>query len=404
MMERMARWRRTVRSSGSLAALIVFLASCTGSPPSAPPSFSPPASAGSALWAARYATGGLVSEGRAVAQAERFDVIGALPWTYRNDVAAMKAANPGLILLAYMNATFAQRHEGHRYPAAWYLRDANGNRVRSRNFGNYLMDPTDPAWIHDRVETCGRFLRVSHYDGCILDMLGTAPVNAGYVTAAPIDPSTGQPWTADAWLQATSALGTAVKRGNAQALVVGNGLQDGTRFFDQTAPSSAILEGIDGGIAETWLRNAAQPLDRYPNVAAWQRSIDMLHATDADVFVMTKTWTAGTPEEKEAWHRFAYASFLLGYAGHAYFTYSSALVASVASDRLADTTAIGAPVESYERVGRVFERRFTGGLVVVNPGATSTTTRLDGTLRGADGQPIRSIDLGPHGAAILTAA
>jgi hypothetical protein len=404
MMGRMGRWRRTLRSSGSLAALIVFLASCTGSMPPTPPSSPLSASAGSALWAARYATGGLVTEGRAVAQAERFDVIGALPWTYRDDAAAMKAANPGLVLLAYLNATFAQRHEGHRYPASWYLRDANGNRVRSRNFGNYLMDPTNAAWIHDRVETCARFLRISHYDGCILDMLGTAPVNAGYVTAAPIDPSTGQPWAADTWLQATSALAGAVKSGNPQAVVVGNGLQDGTRFFEPTAPSSAILEGIDGGIAETWLRNAAQPIDRYPDVAAWQRSVDMLGATDADVFVMTKTWTAGTPEQKEAWHRFAYASFLLGYAGHAYFTYSPAPNASVAPDTLAEETSIGAPVGSYERVGSVFERRFTGGLVVVNPGSSSITTRLDGTFRGADGQPIRSVDLGPHGAAILTAA
>jgi len=339
-----------------------------------------------------------------VAQARRFDVIGALPWTYRNDVAAMKTANPSLRLLVYLNATFAQSHEGQRYPVSWYLRDANGNRIRSRNFGNYLMDPTDPGWIQDRVETCTRFLRISHYDGCLLDMLGTAPVHAGYVTAAPIDPSTGQPWTADAWLQATSALAGAVKGGNPQALVVGNGLQNGTRFFASSAPSGTILDGIDGGIAETWLRDAAQPIDLYPDVAAWQQSVDLLGATDADVFVMTKTWTAGTREQKEAWHRFAYASFLLGYMGHAYFTYSPSPQASADPDPLAEATSIGAPIGRYERVGDAFERRFTGGLVVVNPGATTTTTRLGGTYRGAEGRAIRSIDLGPHDAAILRSA
>jgi Hypothetical glycosyl hydrolase family 15 len=387
----------------ALVAIGLLSASCTGTSSVGPPT--PPARPGAAaVWAAAYAIGGRVAGAEAVAQAQRFAVIGALRWTYRDDVAQMKAANPDLILLAYMNATFAQRNEGTRYPSSWYLRDANGRQVRSRNFGNYLMDPTDPAWIGDRVETCRRFLRISHYDGCLLDMLGSAPVHPGYVTAAPIDPSTGQPWNADAWLRATSALAGAVERGNPQAIVVGNGLQNGTRFFDRSAPSSVILEGIDGGIAETWLRDASQPITSYPDIEAWRASVEMLSATDADVFVMTKTWTNGTPEQKEAWHRFAYASFLLGDVGHAFFTFSSARSSSVDLDTLAAGTSIGAPTAPFQRTGNVYERPFTDGLVVVNPGPAATSVRLDGTYRGDDGDVIRSVTLGPHDAAILTRA
>jgi hypothetical protein len=387
----------------ALVAIGLLSASCTGTS-SVGPSTPPARPGAAAVWAAAYAIGGRVAGAEAVAQAQRFAVIGALPWTYRDDVAQMKAANPDLILLAYMNATFAQRNEGTRYPSSWYLRDANGRQVRSRNFGNYLMDPTDPAWIGDRVETCRRFLRISHYDGCLLDMLGTAPVHPGYVTAAPIDPSTGRAWSPDAWLRASSALAGAVERGNPEAIVVGNGLQNGTSFFDRSAPSSVILEGIDGGIAETWLRDASQPITSYPDVAAWRASVDMLSATDADVFVMTKMWTNGTPEQKEAWHRFAYASFLLGDVGHAYFTFSSARSSSLDPDTLAEATSIGTPIAPLQRTGNVFERPFTDGLVVVNPGAAPTSLRLGGTYRGDDGDVIRSVTLGPHDAAILTRA
>jgi hypothetical protein len=385
------------------AALFVLAGSCTGSSRDEGPTLPSPAAA-PAVWAAAYATGGRVTGAEATAQAEAFDVIGALPWTYRNDVAQMKAANPQLILLAYMNATFAQRNEGSRYPSSWYLRDAAGRQVRSRNFGNYLMDPTDPAWIDDRVDTCRRFLRLSHFDGCLLDMLGTAPVHAGYVTAAPIDPSTGQPWTASAWLQATSALAADVKQGNEQASVVGNGLQNGTRFFDTVAPSSMILGEIDGGIAETWLRDASQPIDSYPDVAAWRASVQMLSATDADVFVMTKTWTNGTPEQKEDWHRFAFASFLLGDVGHAFFTFSSARSSSLDPDTLAERTSIGTPTAPLQRTGNVYERPFTDGLVVVNPGPAAASVRLEGSYLNDDGDVIRSITMGPHDAAILTRA
>jgi hypothetical protein len=383
------------------AALSFLVASCTGSSRDEGPTIPSPAAA-PAVWAAAYATGGRVTGAQAAAQAEAFDVIGALPWTYRDDVAQMKAANPDLILLAYMNATFAQRNEGTRYPSSWYLRDANGRQVRSRTFGNYLMDPTDPAWIDDRVDTCRRFLRISHYDGCLLDMLGTAPVHAGYVTAAPIDPSTGQPWTASAWLQATSALAAEVKQGNEHASVVGNGLQNGTRFFDPVAPSSAILGGIDGGIAETWLRDASQPIDRYPDVAAWRASVDMLGSTDKSVFVETKLWTRATPAEIAGWRRFAEASFLLGTEGTSYFAFSESRIGDDVS--IIPMPAIGSPVARYERVGDAFERTFTDGMVVVNPTDGATTVDLGSEYRDPTGHPVRSLAVAPHSGAILTLA
>jgi Hypothetical glycosyl hydrolase family 15 len=351
-------------------------------------------------WAPRFATGGHASSTEAIAQARGVEVIAARPWTYRGHVDQMQRASPGLSLLAYMNATFAQRGQGDAYPSSWYLRDADGAKVRSRGFGNYLMDPTNPAWVADRVEHCRRILRISGYDGCLLDMLGTAPVYDWYVTAPPIDPRTGAPWTAEEWLAATTELASAVHGGNPQATVIGNGLGDGVRFFDPSAPSEQILDGIDGGIAETWLRTAGQSVDSYPGLRAWKMDVDMLGATDKSVFVETKLWTRATDQEAEAWRVFAAASFLLGTDGDAYFAFSRSRTGDEVT--AAPAPAIGSPVSAYERNGDVFERTFTGGMVVVNPTGGSSTVELGGDYRDASGNLVRSLSLGPHSAAILT--
>jgi hypothetical protein len=356
-------------------------------------------------WAPPYLPAGHVTIAEAVARAHRFQVIAAHPWTYRGDVQAMRQAAPDLILLAYLNGTLAQRSQGDTYPPRWYLRDAAGEKVRSLDWGNYLMDPRNAGWIADRVDRCRRLIQESGFDGCLVDMLGTAPIHDGYVTAAPIDPQTGDPWTPDAWLAATADLGAAVRQGNPSASVVGNGLGNGVRFFDREAPSEQILTGIDGGIAEAWLRTAREPVDRYPDVQAWRRSVDMLQASDKTVFVEVKVWTRATEPRTTAWRLFALASFLLGNGGTSYFAFSGARAGNgVAPDVLTVGSRLGAPIGSYEESGGLYQRSFTNGKVVVNPSGQMSTIDLGADYRDDGGTVVRSLTLGPHSAAILTAA
>ncbi len=396
--------RRNGGTAISLALLCVTALSCV-----APRSNATGARAATAdavmSWAPPYLPAGHVTIEEAVARARRFRVIAAHPWTYHGHVEAMRRAAPDLVLLAYVNGTLAQRSQGEAYPSSWYLRDADGQKVRSLDWGNYLMDPRNPGWIADRVDRCRRLLLESGFDGCLLDMLGTAPIHEGYVTADPIDPETGQPWTPDAWLVATAGLGAAVRQGDPGASVIGNGLGNGVRFFDRDAPSEQILSGIDGGVAEAWLRTARQPVDRYPEVQTWRASVDMLQATDKTVFVETKVWTRSTERQTTAWRLFALASFLLGNGGTSYFAFSGSRAASgVAPDVLAVGSRLGAPIGSYEESGGVYQRSFADGKVVVNPSSEVATTDLGADYRGEGGNVVRSVTLGPHSAAILTTA
>jgi hypothetical protein len=356
-------------------------------------------------WAPPYLPAGHVTIEEAVARAHRFRVIAAHPWTYRGDVEAMRRAAPDLVLLAYVNGTLAQRSQGHAYPSSWYLRDASGEKVRSFDWGNYLMDPRNPGWIADRADRCRHLIQESGFDGCLLDMLGTAPIHEGYVTAAPIDPETGRPWTSDGWLAATADLGTAVRQGNPGASVIGNGLGNGVRFVDREAPSEQILTGLDGGIAEAWLRTAREPVDRYPDVQAWRSSVELLQATDKTVFVEVKVWTRSTERQTAAWRLFALASFLLGNSGTSYFAFSGTRAdGGVAPDVLAVGSRIGTPVAAYERTGDLYQRAFSDGKVVVNPTGRTSSIDLGADYLDDGGNVVRSITLDPHSAAILTTA
>lgn len=312
------------------------------------------------------------TEAEALDHARAFDVLTALPDAYRDHVAAMKAANPDLLLLVYLNGTFAFRTLGDTYPDDWYARDANGARIRSRGYGNWLMDPRHPGWVDDRVATCRELLERSGYDGCFIDVLTDAPLDPAYVTAVPIDARTGKAWTRAGWLDATASIAAAIRDGVDPAPVYGNAVGSGQRYFRQVAPTSRLLDVLDGAIAEGWIRTATQPLDEWRGEPAWRADVDML--VDAaqrgvPVLVIVKTWNGASTTEASHVRDFALASFLLGTDGSHRFAFSGARGAPPTP--VPWPNDLGAPLGPYEEDGGVYRRTFTGGTVLVNPGDAS---------------------------------
>ena len=257
---------------------------------------------------------------QAVAMAQQFDVVTALYFTFPPSyVAAMKAANPNLVVFVYVNGALAQATQGPAskkgYPLADYLLDAFGNPVRSITFGNYLMDVSNPDWIGRVGGQCASFLGVSHYDGCLIDVLGDSIFGRTYLTAVPVHASTGRPWTPVEWLGATGALAAAVRAANPTVPVAGNGLINGSKYFDPTAPTSTLLNGIALGQAEFWLRQASDPVNSYRPESDWKRDVDMIVNAESrgdGVLATTKLWlnpATVTDGQRQAWHKYALASF-----------------------------------------------------------------------------------------------
>jgi hypothetical protein len=346
---------------------------------------------------------------QALAVARNYGLVLATKNSYPPYVAQMRQANPALKLVVYLNGTYAQSDQGTAYPDGWYARAADGSKVRSKNFGNYLMDPTSAGWIQSRVQTCAQWTAATHYDGCYLDMLGNATMGSGYDTAAPINPSTHQPWTSTQWIAATSNLASTVTSANPTLLVVGNGLANGTQYFDPASgPTSTLFNGLAGANAQGFIRSESDSVTSFRAVSAWKNDVNMLaNAGPRSRFVMamTKVDGRGTAAQVQQIHRYALASFLLGTDGTQYFYFSpNGNDDGVnAPDTPDDHVNPGAPSAAYQALANgAYVRPFTGGYVAVNPTAATVTVNLGATYVDLDGHAVQQAILAPHSGMVFT--
>jgi hypothetical protein len=348
---------------------------------------------------------------QALAVATNYDFVLATKKSFPPYLAQMRQANPAMKIVAYLNGTYAQSDQGTAYPEAWYARAADGSKVRSKKFGNYLMDPTAQGWIQDRATTCAQYAADSGYDGCYLDMLGNATVGPGYDTAAPINPATHQPWTRPQWVAATSKLGTAVVTANPTRLVVGNGLANGNQYFDPASgPTALLLSSLSGANAQGFIRSETDALTNFRSGTAWKHDVDMLGDAGSRgrfVMAMTKVGKPATAAQLQQVHRYALASFLLGTNGTQYFYFSpnSNDDGVNAPDTPDDHVNPGMPAGAYAaQPSGAYVRAFTAGYAAVNPGTSTVIVKLPGTYADLDGHIVQQAVLPPHTGMVFTAS
>jgi hypothetical protein len=347
-----------------------------------------------------YMGGGKFTEAQAVALAKNYDIIAEHTGVLTPYIAAMKAANPSLKIVAYVNGAFDMGASGTTYPASWYAKDAKGNKVRSVEFGNWLMLPT-PQWSSTVATMCKTIIVKSHYDGCFLDTLGIGPLLPGYVTGLPINPATKKVFTSTTWIADQANTITTVKSGNPSALVIANGLADGQKF-SQTSP---LLVAAHTAMSEIFLRVSKNPESDFPTTADWLQDVNMLTYAGAHgygVMTVTKLWVNATAAQIEQWHRYSLGTFLLGDGGQSGYCFTDNKTAAGLSLFTADdSVAIGTPTGAYSLVSGVYRRTFSNGIVAVNPGTSSVTISLGATYINLSGAHVSSEVLAPHTADIF---
>jgi hypothetical protein len=405
--------RRTRVAAVTAAGASALVVSLTGfsSPVSALDASLRTASHTAVPWAYQSPAGGSkYTQEQAIAQAQRFNLIVANKGVYGTAVPAMKAANPDLDLVAYVNGAYAQKTEGTAFPDSWYLRDVNGNKVRSNGYGNFLMDVSNPGWIKSVYDRCSAIIAAQGYHGCFLDMMGPASVTEGYGTGVPVNPKTGLKYTKAEWLALTTALSAQVHQlvGLEKPFYV-NGIGNGQSYFNSAAPSSRLLDGIDGSLAEYWLRGAKDSLSKYPTETGWKQNVDMIADATArgkKTLITVKTWGNGTIEQRNAWHVYSLASYLLAADGTGQYQFlpTEAAEAMTANDPLLDGLLIGAPTAPYAKAGGVYQRSYTNGRVLVNPTKVVVTVSLGAAFTTTTGTTVTSLTLQPNAAEILTRA
>ena len=360
--------------------------------------------AGSVPWLLRfsplYMGGGRFTLAQAQAVARNYDVIAEHTGVLTPYIAAMKAVNPALKIVAYINGAFDQSNAGNKYPASWYAKSANGKRVQSVSFHNWLMLPS-ASWASSVASTCKQQITQSKYDGCFLDTLGIGPLLPGYVTGLPVDPATHKVFTSSTWIADQAKTITAVKGANPSALVLANGLADGQKF-SQTSP---LLTASHTAMSEIWLRVSHNPENSFPSTANWLQDVNMLTYASAHgfgVMTVTKLWVKATPAQIEQWHRFTVGTFLLGDGGSSGYCFTTGQTsAGLSIDTADDNVAIGTPTGAYTQSGGAYRRTFTNGVVVVNPGSSPVSVSLGASLINLSGAHVSSETLAPHTADIF---
>lgn len=328
--------------------------------------------------------------------ARNYDLVAGLPRTMGPYLGAMRAVNPTIKLIAYLNGAYAMKSQIDKYPEDWYARDGQGRKITATETGNFLMDVSHEGWVASRVAECAKDMQDYPFDGCYVDMLGGATLEDGYASAKPINPKTGAVWTVPDFMAATSALAASVRAGNAGSFIVANGLSNGQLYFDPASgPSARLLDGIQGGNAQGWIRGTSQAITKFRREGLWKKDVDMLvHAASRgrSVFTMTKIWNVpATPEQRAAVHRYALASFLLGTDGTQYFFFSDTDgQAAVAPDYAYDHVNVGMPVGPYAKAASgVYTRTFSAGVAVVNPTSNAITYKFETRHRNLDGAIVR---------------
>ncbi len=326
-------------------------------------------------------------------------------------IASMHRTKPGIVVTPYrsgMGVGGADLEWMKQNHPDWLLKDTAGRHIVNE-WGLTLMNPASAGvrgWQADRA----RRDQAAGWDATYLDALGLYGLLSS--SARPVDPSTGKPFTLDSWMNATSGLAAAVDRAITIPLIA-NGLRDGRTFYGYTdagrfVGTRTLVPNAQGHVFEGCFRAAKAPISAWPPVADWKMQVDAIAAVQAAgklSLCMTKTWSAtATDTQRQQWHDFGLASTLLVNAGRSYFHFTGRQ-GEPADTRWPNTRrGIGTPAGARTTQGNLHVRRFTTGMVVVNPSGTAQTIALGGSYKTLSGATVTSLRAAPHTGHLLVKA
>jgi hypothetical protein len=365
-------------------------------------------------WAPTFMTWPLkMTEAKALTTARNQDVIVATKATFKPHVAKMKAVNPDLKILVYLNGALVPKEDVNpAWPESWFAHNASGGRVMNTKFGNYLMNVAGAGWIEYVNKTCAEYIAYGNYDGCLLDALGPAPLVKGWLNSMPVNPDTGQLWTKYDYIGANANIVRTTKERVGSKLVIPNGVTWGRDYFSPNVRTDRLVMAGDGGFVELFMRAQNVGVNDFRKEAEWKMDVDMLADAEArgkTIFTTTKVWVNATQTQKDQWHRYALASFLLGSGGASVPQGGSYFTFLYDHDALKTHSwwqhDLGTPLGSYTKTGGIYQRNFTGGHVLVNPTPTTQSSALTTTsssLVTLTGTPVTgSITMPPFSGQVL---
>jgi len=354
------------------------------------------------------ATSHQYTQAQAVALAKRFDVIVAMPVSFSKYVQQMKAANPNLVLLAYSNATFATSANSSGLPESSFAHTTSGARIKSNNFHQTLMEPTDAQWRQRSISLCKQALAASGYDGCMEDMLTMAVFTPGYVTGLPVKPGTGQQYSATQWRSALINLVSSFRGSLGSNVLIGNAVGNAWSYWHNPVNTQPIVSSLPGAQMELFTRAAADPVTKWPTASEWMDYVNTIKSMESQAIsglFGTKLWVSATAAQVKQWEAYSMASFLMqanGYSYWAFTTSNSQAGATGAKNPYSMPATIGRPTGAMTAARNgTYSRTFANGITVVNPGSSTVTVPLPKRAKDLDGVWRTSVTLAAHSGSVL---
>ena len=170
-----------------------------------------------------------------------------------------------------------------------------------------------------------------------------------------------------------------------------------------------LSQTFDGLLLDNFIRTPQLGAMKFPSENAWRQNIDTLArlSSNPNTVLLTKTYfppsAANAPTDFQPFTQYAVTSFLLGVNNtHTFFGAEDASAQQYISAAL-PLEPLGNALGSYFRTNGVYQRRFTNGLVWVNPGDKTRAFFLPRPYRDAGGVEINQVELPPHSGQILYA-
>ena len=347
------------------------------------------------------------------------DMVIAQPLVIDRIGPTLKADNPNITLLVYENGMYSGTNDPANMPRAGTLHTASGkSSVVHTTGGGTLMNPRSTAaftdangtydgWPDYVAKTCARH-QLSFTSGCYVDMLGPSGIRPLYNLGGAV------PWTRQPAHCRSGDLRVADRihsrhhpRGAARR---------GHGHRKRLPEWARVLHALDGHAERVHRRGAGAGMADARGIADFgagmaadgadghrQRSRRLLDDRSLGLRLHELCADRCQPgvrfgDVSAGQHR----PCLRLHVGHV--TQRPRLAALLLAVR---AEAFGSPTQTLPTVADylldgVYQRAYSGGRVLVNPGTTAITVSLNGTYYTLGGTAVRSIRVAAHSAQILT--
>jgi hypothetical protein len=320
-------------------------------------------------------------------------------------VAALHADNPRLKILVYQHpwqsapsdpgalhvcTSYADDTANH---PDWFLKGPSGAPLLTRGGSGYVMDLGNAVYQQACVANMVSLAKRYGFDGVFIDDLP-----ATWQWDLPVGASVPEYPTNAAWQGAvTSFVNYAGPALHAAGLMsVGNlcGTPSAPGLWQQWSSP------LDGAEEESWTDGGAGPAQQAHD---WPTKLaDVAWSEAHGKYVLVHSYST-----TQAGNDFGLASLLLVAGGHSSYSTSNANYTSAETlyPDYSSAAQLGAPAGPYVRLGNgVYERAFSGGIVLVNPTlqAIPSFSLGGGAYSGSGLTAVRSVAMGPTSGLILT--